>query len=53
MEQDRQNSIFEEVGYPIEKEIDRRSGITREMGLRGEEEDKAHPQNDRQPAVNP
>jgi hypothetical protein len=53
MEQDRQEGIFEEVGYPIEKEIDKRSGITREMGLGGEEKDKAHPQKDRQPAVNP
>jgi hypothetical protein len=53
IEQDRQDSIFEEVGYLFEEEIDEVIRVTREMGLRREEEDKAHPQYDRQPAVDP
>jgi len=53
MEQDRQDSIFEEVGYLFQEEIDEVIRVTREMGLRREEEDKAHPQYDRQPAVDP
>jgi len=43
LEQDRQDGIFEQVGCLLEEEIDGVMGVTREMGLRGEEEDKAHP----------
>jgi len=34
MEQDRQDTVFQQVGYLLEEKIDEVMGVTREMGSR-------------------